>query len=116
MSDTPHVADAEEDFYIIAITPDMCKVGKKTVAYEPSQKLVNEKSQYSKKVFARDVPTLMVGSVVQGLLGNAGKGVHSGVSGKQGHSQILKNDRTVWIEDRQVAAHTDLAIMNGPAS
>jgi hypothetical protein len=113
MSDAPHIADAEKDFYIIAVGPDVCRVGKKIVAYEPSQKLHQEKSAYSKTVFARDEKVLMVDSIIKGLIGNAGKGVYSGVAVKKGHSKILPNQRTVWVEDKQVAADGDEVMMNG---
>ncbi len=115
MSDAPHIADAESDFYIIAVGPDVCRVGKKIVAYEPSQKLNQEKSAYAKTVFARDEKVLMVDSIVKGLIGNAGKGIYSGVAAKKGHSKILPNKRTVWVEDKQAAADGDEVMLNGVA-
>ena len=31
MSTEPHIADAEEEFFVISVTPDMCQVGKSIV-------------------------------------------------------------------------------------
>ena len=42
MSTEPHIADAEEEFFVISVTPDMCQVGKYVVAFEPMQTLMPE--------------------------------------------------------------------------
>jgi ribosomal protein S3 len=52
-------------------------------------------------------------SIIKGMKGNAGKGIKSGVSGKKGNAEIRINERSVWIEDRRVAAHGDEADING---
>ncbi len=114
MSGTPHIADAETDFFIISVTPDMCRVGKKVIAFEPMQKLTHQRYSYAKSVFSRDAAVLKVGSVVEGLTGNAGKGIHSGVAAKKGHSIVIPNQSSVWVEDRPVASHNDAVLMNGP--
>jgi hypothetical protein len=112
MSNTTHVANAEQQFFCIAVTPDMCRVGKHVVAFKPVQFLPPEKSSYSTSVFARDEKILLVDSIVSGVKGNAGKGLDSGVSLGNGHTNIVEGSRTVFIEDRMVARVDDEVDMN----
>jgi hypothetical protein len=113
MSDTPHIADAEQDFFVMAITPDMCKVGKSIVAFKPVQYLPPEEKHYATTVFARDEKVLMIKSIIDGMKGNAGKGLKSGVSGKDGHTKIMEGCSNVIIEDRLAARDGDEVCMNG---
>jgi hypothetical protein len=113
MSDTPHIADAEQRFFILAVTPDMCKVRKSIVAFKPVQFLPPEKSDYSTTVFSRDMKVLTVKSIISGVKGNAGKGLDSGVSLESGHSKIIEGSSTVIIEDRLTARDGDEVDMNG---
>jgi hypothetical protein len=112
MSDLPHVADAEQQFMCMAVTPDMCKVGKSIVAFKPVQFLPPEKSSYSTTVFARDQKVLLVKSIVSGVKGNAGKGLASKVSLSSGHTDIVQGSQTVLIEDRMTARVDDEVDMN----
>ena len=112
MSSNPHIADAEQAFYVIAVTPDMCKVGKKIVAFKPMQILPPEHSAYSNTVFARGEKVLMVKSIISGVTGNAGKGVASKVSLGSGHSKIVKGCPTVMVQGRLVARDGDEVDMN----
>ena len=112
MSSNPHIADAEQAFYVIAVTPDMCKVGKKIVAFKPVQILPPEHSAYSKTVFARGEKTLMVKSIISGVTGNAGKGLASKVSLDSGHTIVVKGCPTVKVQGRHVARDGDEVDMN----
>jgi Domain of unknown function (DUF4150) len=113
MSNVPHVADAEAQFRVINVTPDFCIVGTAVVAFDPIQILQPEKLDYAKTVFSRSEKVLIKGSVVKGVLGNAGKGIASGVSLANGHVKVLEGSATVFIEDKAAARHDDLCEMNG---
>ena len=113
MSGSPHIADAEPAFFVIAVTPDMCKVGKKIVAFKPMQILPPEQSAYSTTVFARGEKVLTVNSIVSGVTGNAGSGVASGVSLGGGHSKIVEGSSTVMVQGRRGARDGDEVDMNG---
>jgi hypothetical protein len=112
MSTEPHIADAEESFFVLAVTPDMCRVGKAIVAFKPFQTLSPEKSAFSTTVYARDEKILMIDSVIKGVKGNAGKGLKSGVSLQRGNTRITQGSQTVLIEDRLTARHGSEADMN----
>jgi hypothetical protein len=112
MSSEPHIADAESGFFVLAVTPDMCKVGKTVVAFKSMQILSPEEASYSTTVFARDEKVLLLKSVIDGVKGNAGKGIISGVAVKSGHVEIKQSSSTVIIEDRLAARHGDEVDMN----
>lgn len=112
MSTEPHIADAEEEFFVISVTPDMCQVGKSIVAFEPMQNLSFEEGAYSATVFSRDEKILLVDSVIDGVKGNAGKGLKSGVAVKDGHVKVMEGSQTVFIEDRMTARDGDEVDMN----
>ncbi len=112
MSTEPHIADAEDEFFVISVTPDMCKVGKKIVAFEPMQNLSFQEGGYSTKTFSRDEKILLIDSVIDGVKGNAGKGLKSKVAVKDGHVKVLEGSQTVIIEDRLTARDGDEVDMN----
>jgi hypothetical protein len=112
MSTEPHIADADDEFFVISVTPDMCKVGKYVVAFDPMQTLSSEESDYSAKTFSRDEKILLVDSIIDGVKGNAGKGLKSNVAVKNGHVKVLGGSRTVIIEDRLTARDGDEVDMN----
>ena len=112
MSTEPHIADAEEAFFVISVTPDMCQVGKYVVAFEPMQTLMPEEGSYSSTVFSRDEKILLVDCVIDGVKGNAGKGLKSGVAVKSGHVKVMEGSQTVIIEDRLTARDGDEVDMN----
>jgi hypothetical protein len=116
MSTEPHIADADEKFFIMSVTPDMCKVGRKVVAFDSSQELPSELMNYSKKTIARDHKIVLIGSAVKGLKGNAGKGLKSGVAVALGNSKILEGSPTVFIEDKAAVRDGDEVDMNGKVS
>ena len=102
-----YLADAENTFIARAVTPDFCKVGKAIVAFQPLQKLKPQEIDYAVSVFARGAKVLMVQSINDGVLNNAGKGLWSGVSLKLGHNKILPTGASVVIEDRAAARDGD---------
>jgi hypothetical protein len=110
---TPHVADAEDEFYVLAISPDFCKVGNQVVPCFPMRKLPTEEADYATSVFARSEKILMVDTIVDGVKGNAGEGIKSGVSLANGHVKMLQGDATVLVEGRKAARHDDLCWING---
>jgi hypothetical protein len=112
MSDEPHIADAEDAFFVLAVTPDICKVGKAIVAFKPFQILSPEKSAFSTTVYARNEKVLLLDSFIKGVKGNAGKGIKSGVSLKSGNVEITQGSQTVIIEDRLTSRHDDQVQLN----
>jgi hypothetical protein len=108
----PHIADAEQAFFVIAVTPDMCKVGKSIVAFKPMQFLPPEEKAYARTVFARGEKVLMVKSIIAGVTANAGKGLDSKVSLMSGHSKIVEGSHTVLVEGRMTARDGDEVDMN----
>lgn len=112
MSSEPHIADAEDAFFVLAVTPDICKVGKTIVAFKSMQILSPEEAAFSNTVFARDEKILLLKSFIDGVKGNAGKGLKSGVAVKCGHVEIKEGSSTVIIEDRITARDGDEVDMN----
>jgi hypothetical protein len=115
VSSESHIANAEAKFRVLSVTPDFCKVGKSIVAFDCMQLLAPEKIGYAKSVTAREQKILLKGSVINGVKGNAGSGVQSGVSGANGHVKVLAGSGTVFIEGREAARDGDLCAMNGAA-
>lgn len=109
---TPHIADAEQAFFVMAVTPDMCKVGKSIVAFKPFQFLPPEEKAYARTVFARGEKVLMVKSIISGVFGNAGKGLESKVSLMDGDSKVTEGSHTVLVEGRMTARDGDEVDMN----
>jgi hypothetical protein len=108
-----HIADAESEFKVVNINPDMCFVNGAVVPFEIYRELPPEKSNYAHTVHARGCMVLHVDSVVQGVIGDAGSGVISGVSQGAGNNIIREGAKTVHVEGSLVARHDDLVGMNG---
>lgn len=107
-----HVADAESAWRVCNVSPDMCIVNGQVVPFEIYQELPPEKADYAKTVFARGEKVLHVDSVVKGVVGNAGKGVSSGVSQAAGDTRVIEGSATVRVEGKKGARHRDLCDMN----
>jgi hypothetical protein len=75
-----HLADAESVFVVVNINPDFCEVDGSVIPFDIARDLSPERAAYSKDVFSRGARVLKVGSVVQGVEGNAGAGVFSSVA------------------------------------
>lgn len=112
MTTSLHIADAEVDFTIVNVTPDFCIVDGQTVPFDIFRDLTPEKMSYAKKVNARGVPVLTVKSVVQGVVGNMGEGILSGVSQGAGDIVLLKGVEKVRAEGNPVCRDRDLCLMN----
>lgn len=110
---TKHVANREAIYVAINSSPDMCMVGDKIVPFEIHQTLNNENAAYATKVFARRQPVLMKGSIIKGVIGNAGQGIVSGVSMSAGNVKVLEGASSVIAEGRGLARHLDPVEMNG---
>ncbi len=111
MSDR-HIADAEAGFRVINISPDFCKVGGKVVPFDIFRELPPERSNYARRTNARKEKVLHVASIVKGVIGNAGKGIASGVSQGSGDTVIVDGSKSVRVEGQLVARHRDLCQMN----
>ncbi len=111
MSDR-HIADAEAAFKVVNINPDFCFVNGVVVPFEIYRLLPPEKSNYAKTVRARGQKVLHVHSVVQGVIGDQGAGVISGVSQGAGDNVILEGAESVHVEGERCARHFDLVGMN----
>lgn len=111
MSDR-HIADAEATFKVVNINPDFCKVNGCVVPFDIFREMPREKKNYAKKTNARGEKILPVDSVIQGVIGNAGSGVSSGVSQGSGDVVLIEGAKSVRVEGRLVARHKDLAHMN----
>ena len=107
-----HIADSESAFKVLNIDPDMCFVNGAVVPFEIYRELPPEKSNYSHNVYARGEKVLHVDSVIQGVIGNAGSGVISGVSQGAGNNIIRTGAPTVLVNGKLCARHDDLVGMN----
>lgn len=112
MSGNKHIADAEQKFRCVNVSPDMCIVGGKVVPFDIYKELTPEKANYAKNVFARDGKVLHVDSINKGVIGNAGSGVSSGVSQGGGNNIIIKGAKRVFVNGKQCARHLDPCSMN----
>lgn len=110
---TKHIANHERIYLAINSSPDVCKIHDDIVAFDIYQTLDNEKMAFSTNVFARKQPILLEGSVVRGVVGNAGEGVKSGVAISNGHIKVLEGCGNVFVQKRRVARHQDPIEMNG---
>jgi len=109
---TKHIADAESTFKVVNIDPDMCFVNGTVVPFEIYRELPPELCNYSHNVHARGCMVLHVDSVIQGVIGNAGSGVISGVSQGAGNNIILQGAQSVHVNGQRVGRHNDLVGMN----
>jgi hypothetical protein len=76
------------------------------------QILSPEEAAFSSTVFARDEKVLLLKSYIDGVKGNAGKGIASGVAVCSGNVEIKEGSDTVIIEDRLTARDGDEVDMN----
>lgn len=107
-----HIADAEQKFRCVNISPDACIVGGKVVLFDIYKELTPEKANYAKKVNARGAKVLHVDSINKGVIGNAGSGVGSSVSQGGGNNIIIKGAKKVFVNGKQCARHMDPCSMN----
>ena len=108
-----HIADAESTFRVVNINPDMCFVNGTVVPFDIYRELPPELCNYSHNVHGRGCMVLHVDSVIQGVVGNAGSGVISGVSQGGGNNIVHEGAQKVRVEGALVARHYDRVGMNG---
>jgi len=107
-----HIADAEDTFRVINITPDFCRVDGKVIPYDIEQVLTPEKARYSPDVLARGKRVLKKLSIISGVQGNAGEGIASGVSQRDGHTLMLEGDPRFLVNGDPTCRHGDACLMN----
>lgn len=107
-----HIADAESDFKVTNINPDFCEVHGSVVPFEISQVLSSERDNYAETFHARGKKVLHVGTIIKGVRGNAGKGIHSGVSQGGGDSIMIEGTTNFRVQKQLVCRHGDRAHMN----
>src|SRR5690242_16103737 len=95
--------------------PDICRVRGKLVAFDISRDL-SHAIEYSPNVNANGAPVLHVDSVIQGVDGNEGQGVSSGVSQGDGHVVVTTGAPNVNTNGRAMARHMSEVEMNTTAS
>jgi hypothetical protein len=93
------------------VTPDFCQVGDNIIPFDISRTLDNE-CRYVDSVFAWGEKVLAVDSVIDGVDGDAGSGIHSGTSLKSGDCEVISGSPTVRAEGKCIARHLDLVWMN----
>ena len=109
-----HIADAESaPFVVVNIAPDFCEIDGTIIPFDIVQFLSEEHSSYSSIVHARNRKTLKLGSVLRGVVGDAGEGVISGTSQGTGHVLVVEGELNVKIEGIPAARHGHLCLMNG---
>ncbi len=107
-----HIADAESTMVVLNVVPDFCDVDGKVVPFDISQKLDSEKAEYSPDTTARGEKVLHVGSVIRGVIGNAGAGVLSGVSEGSGDVVTVTGSEILFVNGKAVCRHDDEVEMN----
>jgi len=107
-----HVANKEAQWVALNTEPDWCKVDDDIIPFDISRTLDHELMLYANTVFARGEPVLMLDSVVQGVVGDGGKGVDSKVSRGNGHVWVREGSPTVYAEGRPLSRHLDRVFMN----
>lgn len=107
-----HVADREAQWVALNVSPDFCKVGDKVIPFDIARTLNQDKTLYARTVYARGEPVLMIDSVAEGVIGNAGRGIKSRVSQCAGHVWIRAGSPTVFAEGRKLTRHLDACLMN----
>lgn len=107
-----HIADAETKFVVVNVNPDFCKVDGEVVAFDISRAVSEERASYAQDFFARGEKVLPVGSVVQGVEGNAGEGIFSGVAAEKGDNVTTTGSPVLFVNGRAVCRHDDEVEMN----
>lgn len=107
-----HVKDKEGEFYAMNIAPDFCIVNGDIIAYDIARDLTHE-LDYEHSMLTRSAPVLKRYSTIQGVDGNGGKGIHSGVSLEAGNNLAIQGSSTVLVKGQPVCRHWDFVLMNG---
>ncbi len=94
---------------------DFCKVGNATIPFDIVCDL-SKATTHSRTVFANSKEALTVTHRIPGMVGNAGKGVDSGVSQLAGYVLLSNGSPTVIINDQASVRHGDDCKMNCDAA
>jgi uncharacterized protein DUF922/uncharacterized protein DUF4150 len=95
--------------------PDICRVDGALVPFDISRDL-SHSVKHSPNVNAQGAPVIHVDSVIQGVDGNKGEGVASGVSQGDGHVIVKTGAPNVITNGRCTARHMSECEMNTTAS
>ena len=107
-----HIADGEASFKVVNVSPDHCEVDGEVVPFDIVRELNNEKVDYAPNVYARGERILHEGSIIKGVVGNAGKGVISGVSQDGGDTIITEGTDHFLVGGQRIARHNHQCLMN----
>ena len=107
-----HLADAESGFVVLNTSPDFCEVDGTVIPFDLVRDLTPERSDYSPDVFSRGAKVLKVGSIIQGVEGNAGAGVFSTVSEESGDVETLEGSELLFINGKAAVHHGHSVRMN----
>jgi enamine deaminase RidA (YjgF/YER057c/UK114 family) len=94
---------------------DFCKVGRNVIPFDIVCDL-SKATSYSKNVTANSKEALTVDHVIPGMVGNAGSGIESGVSGLAGTVVLTNGSPTVTVNDKSAVRHGDDCKMNCDAA
>jgi Bacterial EndoU nuclease len=94
---------------------DFCKVGKDIIPFDIVCDL-SKASSYCTNVTANGQPVLAFGHVIPGMVGNAGSGIESGVSGLAGTVVLTNGSPTVTVGDKATVRNGDDCKMNCDAA
>lgn len=107
-----HVADGEATFKVVNVSPDYCEVDGEVVPFDIEQTLEPEKVDYAPHTFARGKRILHEGSLVRGVVGNAGKGVLSEVATDGGDTLVTEGTPHFFVGGKKIARHGHQVQMN----
>ncbi len=111
-----HLADAESGFVVLNISPDFCEVDGAVIPFDLVRDLTPERASYSKDVFSRGAKVLKVGSVVQGVEGNAGAGVFSAVAEETGDVEMVEGSQMLFVNGKAAVHHGHHVLMNSKSN
>jgi uncharacterized Zn-binding protein involved in type VI secretion len=92
-----HIADKESAFFVYNVNPDFCRVHGAVKGFDIVQFLSQEKTAYSPNMTSRGARVLRVGSVVEAVKGNNGKGVRSTVARGTGDTIIIEGSDRLFV-------------------
>jgi hypothetical protein len=107
-----HFADKEAKFVVVNVTPDFCRVDGSVTAFDIKQELSSERANYSPDVFSRGGKVLHVGSIIRGVVGNAGEGVGSTVSQETGDVITTEGSKLLFVNGKGACHHGHEVLMN----
>lgn len=107
-----HLADAETEFFVLNSNPDFCEVDGAVIPFDLYRNLKPERSAYSQNVFSRGAKVLKVSSIVQGVEGNQGAGVFSGVAEEAGDVEMVEGSDLLFVNSKGAVHHGHAVLMN----